>query len=211
MSSLKYLPYLALLLLSITLFNGCTLFGKSWSSAPTATLLQVQDDYRAAEEQAAATEWALHDLYFAPDHDIPQAYKVFCGEAANMEVKGKNLVTHAEGIHYRGEGYLVEPEVNSAKCPLPGAAPAVQTRPARLGNFYNVIDGQAWDIRDNWRAYQFDIRQICEALDRNFNPALIDALTPIFGKAAVDNASLIESLEQARHGIKLAGSQPPED
>ncbi|GFO57231.1 hypothetical protein GMSM_42380 [Geomonas sp. Red276] len=202
---------LAVLPLCGMLLGGCTLFGKSWGSAPTATLLQVQDDYRAAEEQAAATEWTLHDLYFAPEPDIPQAYEVFCREAANMEVEGKNLVTHAEGIRYRGEGYLVEPEVNSAKCPLPGATPGVETRPVRLGNFYNVIDDQAWEIKDNWRAYQFDIRQICDAIDHNNNPAIIDALTPIFGKAAVDNASLIESLEQARHGVKLAGSQPPED
>jgi outer membrane murein-binding lipoprotein Lpp len=195
--SRRYAP-LTLILTAVLLLAGCASVSKSERLVGTsATLQNVEDDYRQAQLQTAATEEALDAMLIAQDADLEQAFDSFTLNRNRMEQIGSRLIAHADGMFFRGTYYFVESGKTMDSCALPRAGKAAGQRSVDLGEDFAAVSEAGGEIKRAFRAFQLDIEQIHDYLDDNLTPSGLDTMEQIVRKAKVDSESLQESLQEA--------------
>lgn len=190
--------------LVMSLIAACAPFGRGGSSTATATLQEVQDDYHQAELQTEATEDALLELYLSPACDLKQAYKTFSEDVLRMQRDGEPLLKHADRMHFDGAAYLVESGQNRTACPLPGRREGGDQTTAELGDYFDAIADDAWEVKRAYREYEFDLDQIRKYLCMNLTPSTVDSLTFMVRKAQSDSANLSEALLRVQDSVDAA-------
>jgi hypothetical protein len=196
---------------------GCTTLGETTttSSPQTATLQGIQDDYYNAELQTQLTEDALDELSVSPTCDLRQAYNTFAENAERMGWSGKTLLRHADRLHYGGRSYIVESGQLPTACPLPGLRQPADQKAEQLGEYFDAIADNGWEVKRAYRELEFDLDQIKKHLCSNLRPVSIEDIDFLFRKAQVDAENLKYALELAQGAIdrakaakKLAAQQP---
>jgi len=210
---LASLPLAAALFLGGCLNLGCGCPPCDQSQFPpataSATLQNVQDDYARAEQQTEATADALTELSLSPTQDLPQAFATYCENWQKMQSTGDPLIRHADGLHFNGASYLVEPAPAIA-CPAPGQ-PRVTMQVNNLGDFFEPVAESSWEVKQAYRAYQADIDQFHDdRCGKPVTPALISGLRFFFLKSQIDSDRLVEALKEAQAVIYEAKSAKPQ-
>ena len=193
----------ALLLVATLALSGCAVLGRS-ETTTTATLQGLQDDYRQAVLQAAATTGALNELTVSDTADLDRAYRRFAEEATRMQEIGTRLLDHAQAMQARGASYLVESEKTATACVFPAGRRPEDRRTADLGGHFEEIARQGWEVKRAYRAYQFDLGQISRYLAHKVEPSAMNAITPILDKSRVDADSLKYALEKVQAALERA-------
>jgi len=198
----------SLFIATITLLTGCASSAER-KARMSSTLLNVEVDYREAQLRTAATEAALNELAVSADLDLRQSFDAYSFSVDRMEEIGKRLLAHADGMHSRGRDYFAAPP----QTPGPGAPkqtekPQEQRSAAPIENFDAIAEAGS-EIKRDFRAYQFDIKQIHDTLAGNLSPISIDAIAQFLRKAQVDGDSLQQNLTQALDELQRARSATP--
>ena len=186
-----------LLLAATFLLAGCASLGMGTTAPASASLQSVEDDYRQAQLQTAATEEALDGLAVASDLDLKRAFNFFSGNRDKMEQIGSRLVRHADGMFLRGTYYFVESGKSMEACAFPRSGKNDDQQSINLGEDFNPISEAGGEVKRAFRAFQLDIEQLHDYLANNLTPAGIDSMDLILRKAKVDSDSLQETLKQA--------------
>jgi hypothetical protein len=194
----------SLLVASTVQLVGCSASHRALAPDATTSFQTLKSDYQQAQEQVEITDDALNELLLSPIVDLGQAYRTFSLSADWMLRLGDRLVTHADGMYYRGEPYLVEAQKSAAACVYPPVPKGAATKPVKGIPNFNELADQSWEVKQAYRAYEFDVSQIQEALSGTLTPVRVDALAPIFQKAQVDGESLEESLKLATAAVERA-------
>jgi len=194
----------AIITAAALLLAGCASIGMGPATPPSATLQTVEDDYRQAQLQTAATQDALDELVVSADLDLRQSFDYFSTNLAMMEQIGKRLVAHADGMFYRGTYYFVESGKSLEACAFPRSGRTDDQRSIDLGENFYVISEAGGAIKRGFRAFQFDIEQIQSYLAGNLSPTGIDTLEQMLRKAKVDSDSLQGTLRQAQTALERA-------
>jgi hypothetical protein len=206
----RYVP-LALILVAVLLLAGCAGVSKSERLVGTsATLQNVEDDYRQAQLQAAATEEAMDAMLIAADLDLGQAFDTFTVHRNRMEQLGGRLVTHADGMFFRGTYYFVESGKTMESCALPRAGKAAGQRSVDLGENFDAVSEAGGGIKRAFRAFQLDLEQIHDYLSDNLTPSGLDTMEQIVRKARVDSESLQDLLQEALAVLGRARTSLPQ-
>jgi len=195
---------MATVLLAATLSTaGCTLF-RSGQSEKTASLLAVQGDLEYAQLQARETREAMDELAVAHERDLKRAYRAFSDLVGRMTTVGGRLVRHADGMHYRGDTYLVEPEKSATECQFPRLSETAGTRPLELGEAFEPVSRGSTLVKRALREFESDITRIRDHLSRFPNPKGVETMALFMRKAQVDGESLSYALEQALSAVQEA-------
>jgi hypothetical protein len=192
------------LLVAIFLLAGCAGLGKGFATYPSATLQSVADDYRQAELQSEATEESLEGLAIANYQDLRQAFNFFTVNRDQMEQAGSRLVTHADGMLFRGTYYFVESGKSLEACAIPRSTKSDDRRSIDLGEDFDAVSAAGGEVKRAFRAFQLDIGQIHGSLASSLTPVTVDALDQMLRKAKVDSDSLQYALSQALAALEHA-------
>jgi len=179
------------------------------SAGTSATLQTVADDYRQARLQTAATEEALDELVLAPNPDLPQAFEEFHDNFQRMEQIGKELLRHADGMHYRGTYYFVESPKTLESCPFPRSARYADQQSIDLGENFGLVSETGGGVKLAFRAYQFDIEQLDDYFGNHLTPAGLVTMAQILRKARVDGDNLQLMLSLALKALERAKATLP--
>ena len=196
-------------LLAAILLTSCASLNIGANAPPSATVQAVEDDYHQAQLQAAATQDALDGLVVAADLDLKQSFAYFTANLDLMEQIGKRLITHADGMFYRGTFYFVESGKSLESCTFPRSGKTDDQRSIDLGENFYVISGLGGEVKRSFRAFQFDIEQLQGHLKSNLTPAGIDTIEKLLRKAKVDSDSLQETLREAQTALERAKTAMP--
>jgi hypothetical protein len=198
------------------LLTGCASFGtgRTAGAGTSATLQNVQDDYQQALLQTAASEEALGGMTVAAEPDLKQTFGFFSTNRDKMEQIGSRLVTHADGMFFRGTYYFVESGKSLEACAFPRTARGVDQRSIDLGADFDAVSEAGGEVKRAYRAFQLDIEQIHDYLAANLTLSGVDSIELILRKAKVDGDSLQDSLRQALAALQhakttLAQGAPP--
>jgi len=194
----------ALFFSAALLLAGCASLGMRPAAPPGATIQTVEDDYRQAQLQVAATQDALDGMVVSADLDLRQSFDYFTSNLAMMEQIGKRLVAHADGMFYRGSYYFVESGKSLEACAFPRSGRTDNQRGVDLGESFYLVSESGGAVKRGFRAFQFDIEQIHDYLAGNLTPVGIDTLEQILRKAKVDSDSLEKTLRQAQTTLERA-------
>ena len=186
------------------LLTGCASLGVGRSAGASATLQGVEDDYRQAQLQTAATEDSLERLALSSDLDLKQSFDVFSGNRDKMEQIGTRLITHADGMFFRGTYYFVESGRSLEACALPRTGKSADGRIIDLGGDFDAISEAGGEIKRDFRAFQLDIEQIHDFLASQMTPAGVNGVGQILRKAKVDSDRLQETLKEALTALEHA-------
>jgi hypothetical protein len=211
-------PWLvSLFFVTALLLAGCTSFGSGRiaGAGTSATLQNVQDDYSQALLQTAASEEALDGMAVAAGPDLKQTFGFFSTNRDKMEQIGSRLVTHADGMFFRGTYYFVESGKSLEACAFPRTARGEDQQSIDLGADFDAVSEAGGEIKRAFRAFQLDIEQIHDYLANNLTLSGVDSIDQILRKAKVDGDSLQDSLRQALAALQHAkttlaqGAPPP--
>ena len=186
------------------LLAGCASVGLGRPTNPSATVQEVADDYHQAQLQTAATEEALVGLAISADRDMKQAFDFFSANLDMMEQIGKRLMTHADGMFFRGTFYFVESGKSLEACALPRSGKTDDQRSIDLGEDFNVISEAGGEIKRTYRAFQFDIEQLHDHFANNLTPIGLDVMEQLLAKAKVDSDTLQQTLRHALIALEHA-------
>ena len=200
----SFFPFAPLFLAAALLLSGCAAIGLNRSPGASATVQGVEDDYRQAQRQTAATEAALNGVAISADLDLKQSFDYFSANRELMEQIGMRLVTHADGMFYRGTFYFVESGKSLESCAFPRTGRTDDQRSIDLGEDFNAISETGGEVKRSFRAFQFDIEQIQAYLANNLTPSGVDTIDQMLRKAKVDSDSLRETLGQALAALEHA-------
>ena len=185
-------------------FAGCAGNRFKLRTTMTASLQTVQGDLELAQLQTRETEAALNELVLSPEADLRQGYEAFSESADKMTGIGARLLQHADGIHYRGRAYLVEPETSATECRYPRLSSNAGTRTVELGDEYDPIDQRTRQVKRAFRALDFDLSMIRDHLSAHLTPKGVETMTVMIKKAQVDVESLDYALQQALVAVQDA-------
>jgi hypothetical protein len=187
------------------LLGGCASIGLGRAKeAPSATVQEVAGDYQLAQLQTAATQEALDGLSISPTPDLKQAYDYFTANQEKMEQIGKRLITHSDGMFYRGTFYFVESGKSLEACAFPRTGRTDDLRSIDLGENFDAISLAGGGVKRAYRAFQSDIELIRCYLAYNLSPIGIDTIDQMLRKAKVDSDSLQSALRQALRAVEHA-------
>jgi len=200
-------PWLAsLLFATVLLLAGCASFGtgRTAGAGSSATLQNVEDDYRQALLQTAASEEALDGMAVAAEPDLKQTFAFFSTNRDKMEQVGSRLLTHADGMFFRGTYYFVESGKSLEACAFPRTARGEDQQSIDLGADFDAVSEAGGEVKRAFRAFQLDIEQIHDYLAANLTLNGVDSIEKILRKAKVDGDSLQDSLRQALAALQHA-------
>ena len=194
-------------LISIALVcGGCASTGAKKAATESATVQGITDDYRQARLQTQAVEEALAGLVVAPNPDLGQAFDFFTTNATMMEDIGRRLITHADGMFYRGTYYFVETGKSLEACAIPRVGRMDEQRSIDLGKDFDAVSETGGEVKRAYRAFQFDIKTVRDALGYNLTPAGLESVDLVLHKAQVDSDSLQAALDNALRALDRAKS-----
>jgi hypothetical protein len=191
-------------LATMLLLGGCASIGMGRAKEASATVQGVADDYQVAQLQTAATQEALDGLTISPDPDLKQAFDYFSANKEKMDQVGKRLITHSDGMFYRGTFYFVESGKSLEACAFPRTGRTDDQRSIDLGEDFDAISLAGGGVKRAYRAFQLDIELIYSYLSSNLTPVGIDTMDLMLRKAKVDSDSLQLALRQAFRAVDHA-------
>lgn len=183
---------------------GCAGGRFTFHAHNSASLQTVEADLENARLKAENTRKALEEMVFADPPDLGRAYRDFDEKATRMNLVGERLVRHADGMEYQGNSYLVEPEKSATECQYPRLSNTARTKPLELGGAFDPIAAAAISVRRAYRAYESDLSNIRSILSTYQTTKRIEIVDIFIKKAAVDEESLTEALEQAQALVQEA-------
>jgi hypothetical protein len=205
-TSHAFLGWLALTAFAISL-SGCATWWSGWREGKSASLQTVQDDLQYAQLKTRETRAALSDLAFADGADLPRAYRAFRDEANTMNGAGTRLVAHANGMHYKGNSYLVEAESAAGQCRYPRLSKSARMPRMELGDAFEPIAEQGEQVQRALRSFAFDIAAIDDYLSRNLSEGGVRDMEIFFRRSEVDGDNLSYALEQALDAVERAETE----
>lgn len=179
-------------------------FGKT--AQDTAALHSVRDDLEYAQLQVRETEEAMSELVVADQADLAKIYRAFSERVDRTKGVGARLVRHADGMHYKGEEYLVEEEKSVTECRYPRLSDSAGTMTLHLGEAFEPIAMKSDQVKRAYRAFEFDVTSIREILYGDQTLRAVRSMEVIFRKAQADGSNLEWSLEQTLLAVQNANA-----
>lgn len=206
---LTFLLVLNLLMLAVFALHGCARTTLRFHVNNTSSLQAMEGDLDFAKSQVEGTDEALDELKVSPREDLKTAYSAFSESVEKMEMAGRRLVRHADGMREVGGDYLVASEMSATECRFPRLSETAGTQPLQLGDAFRPIYESSKTLRHVFRAYYFDVSTIREQLSRNLTPNGIESVEMLFRKAKVDSESLSMALNETRAAVRDAKKAQP--
>ena len=186
---------------------GCASTGMERSTAATSTMKTVDSDIKALVVQLDITGASLQEVIKVGQPDVKGAFDIYAGNVKKMEAMEKNFSTHADEMKVRGKDYFAEWKKEGDAYQNPEIQALSDQRRMELGEIYGKIAENSLGVKDAFRTYLSDAKEVRTYLSNDLTSKGIDAIAPVSRKVVSDGDNLKYAIKNIQNAIETARSE----
>ncbi len=188
-------------------FSGCASTGIQRSNDAATTMQTMDDKIQLIVVQLDATGASLDELTKPGQSDVGKAYDLYTSNLSKIETMQKDFAGDADAMAARGQEYFAEWKKEGDQYKNPRIQALSDQRRIELGTIYGKIASNSIGVRDDFKAYVSNAREIQIYLSNDLTPKGIEAITPIAGKTVSNGAHLKNSIQDIQTAIQRASAE----
>lgn len=192
---------ITLFLGTITCLTGCATTGMERATKTTASMQEVEEDYKQAPVQIDATRATLEELVKPNQTDLKKAYEAYAENVSKMERLGKQLDKHTEKMNTRGNEYFTKWESSYTN---PEIMEQSERRRIEVREDYAKIAEASIGVKGALKSYLTDIMEIRKYLSNDLTPSGIESIRPVAQTAVNNGENLKETIKPVLTAINQA-------
>ncbi len=186
------------------LFVGCSSTGMERSKNTSMTMEAMDKDLKIVIAQLDITGASLEALMRPNQQEIKKTYDAFKENVSIMESKEKDFIKHAEAMKSRGKEYFAEWEKEGNEYKNPQIQALSEQRRDNLGAIYNEISVNSVGVKEAYRIYLSDIKELQIYLSNDLTSKGIESIATVSKKIVRDGDNLKYSLSKLQAAIDKA-------
>jgi len=195
------------LVVAVVGMAGCSSTGIERSEKATTTMQAVDNDITLVLTQLDATGASLDELTKPGQMDVKKAFVSCTDDIAKIEKMEKRFAVHADEMKARGKDYFDEWRKEGNNYKNPQVRELSEKRRAELGEIYDRIAEQSIGVKQPFKAYVSDVKDIQVYLSNDLTSKGVDAIAPISRKAVDDGSTLKSALRNLQTAIEQARAE----
>jgi hypothetical protein len=192
---------LAIAVISIT---GCSSTGIQRSEKATTTMQTTDNDIKLVSVQLDATGASLDELMKPGQSDIRKAFDLYTENVSKIEKMENKFSKHSEEMQSRGKDYFEEWQKDGNKYKNSQLQQLSEQRRIELEEIYGKIALNSVGVKDAFKAYVSDVKEIQKFLSNDLTPNGILAVAPISKKVNNDGDNLKTAIKNIQPSIDRA-------
>ena len=193
----------------ISIIN-CSTTGIQRSREATTTMTAMDDGIKLLVVQLDATGASLNELTKSDNSDVEKAFYLFKDNVLKIENMEKDFAKHADEMNARGKDYFEEWEKEGDNYKNPRIQALSDERRSELVGIYGDIATTSIGVRDQFKTYVSDLKEIEKYLSNDLTPKGIESIAPISDKVVHDGGKLksaIQDIQIAIQKVRIEMSQ----
>ncbi len=183
---------------------GCSSTGMERSEKTSTTMEDMDNDLKIVIAQLNITGSSLGALMRPNQQEIKKTFVAFSENVSQMENKEKDFIKHAEAMKNRGKEYFTEWEKEGNEYKNPQIQALSEQRRDELGTIYNEIAASSIGVKEAYRIYLSDIKELQIYLSNDLTSKGIEMIVPVSKKVVSDGENLKYSLIVLQRAIDKA-------
>jgi len=195
--------YIILVIAAMSII-GCSSTGMQRSEKARTTMQTMDNDIKMVVVQLDATGASLDDLMRAGQTDVKKAFDLFTENTSKMEKMQKDFNKHADEMQKRGIDYFEEWEKDGNEYKNPEIQSLSEQRRLELGEIYGRIAENSVGVKEAFKAYLSDCKEIQMYLSNDLTRKGIEAIVPISRQVVNDGDNLKYAIKNVQTAIDRA-------
>lgn len=189
---------LSALISGFIMIAGCQSTGMERSNETRVLLQTMDEDITSATLQLDATGNALNEILRPSQPNLKKALETLSNNADQVASTEARFARYADELTDRGTDYFEEWQKEGSEYDNPEAQKLSDQRRSILGEVYGRISVQSNTIKDSFKLYAKDVREIQEFLSNDLSTNGVTAIAPISRQVIREG----DSLKHAMHNIQ---------
>jgi hypothetical protein len=194
----------SILIIVTIIIGGCSSTGMERSEKTSTTMETMDKDIKIVIAQLDITGASLEALMRPNQQEIKKTYESFKENVSKMENKEKDFINHADEMKNRGKEYFSEWEKEGNEYKNPQIQALSDQRRDELGSIYNGVAESSVGVKEAYRIYLSDIREMQIYLSNDLTSKGIETIAPVARKIVSDGYNLKYALTNLQKAIDEA-------
>lgn len=190
----------SLLIVAAIGLAGCDSTGRERSKEATTTMQAMENNINQVALQLDATGASLDEVMRPGQSDVKKAFNSFTENISKIEKMEKDFAKHADEMQARGKDYFEEWQKEGDKYKSQQIQELSDQRRSELGEIYGRIAENSVGVREAFKKYVSDSKEIQNYLSNDLTSKGIEAIAAL-SKRVVDNG---ENLRNAIRDVQSA-------
>jgi hypothetical protein len=195
------------LIIAIMSIAGCSSTGIQRSEKATTTMETMDNDIKLVVVQLDATGASLDELTKPGQSDVKRAFASCTDNISKIEKMEQAFAIHADEMKARGAEYFEEWQKEGNKYKNPQIRELSEQRRIELGEIYGRIAETSIGVKQPFKAYVSDVKEIQIYLSNDLTSKGIEAIVPISRKAVDDGDKLKSAIKNLQTAIERARAE----
>jgi hypothetical protein len=139
--------------------------------------------------------------------DVKKAFNLYTDNISKIEKMEKDFAKHADEMKARGKDYFEEWQKEGNKYKNPQIQELSDQRRAELGEIYGRIAENSVGVRDAFKTYVSDAKEIQNYLSNDLTSKGIEAIAPISRKVVTNGEYLRNAIKNVQTAIERARAE----
>jgi hypothetical protein len=193
-----------MLILAAISTASCSTTGIQRSKEATTTMTTMESDIKLVLVQLDATGASLDELTKPDNSDVQKAFYLYKDNVLKIGNMEKDFAKHTDEMNARGKDYFKEWEKEGDNYKNPRIQELSDERRMELSGIYGDIATNSIGVKDNFKAYVSDLKEIQTYLSNDLTPKGIESIASISGKVVQDGDNLKSAIQDIQAAIKNA-------
>lgn len=183
---------------------GCSSTGMERSKEASTTMQTMDNDIKSVMSHLDVVGLSLEEMIKADQQEVKKAFDTYTENVSKMESLEKQFVKHADEMKSRGIEYFEEWQKDGNEYKNPRIQKLSEQRRNELGEIYGRIAENSIGVKEAFRAYVSDIKEIQIYLSNDLTSKGIEAIAPISRKVVRDGDQFSNSIKYLQTAIDRA-------
>lgn len=199
--------FLFTLIAGFIVIAGCQSSGMERSNETRTSLQTMDDDISSAILQLDATGTALGEILRPGQPDLKKALEAFSENVSEIVATEAKFSRHAKELTARGTDYFTEWQEEGAEYNNPRIQQLSDQRRAILGEVYGTIAERSIDVKDKFKTYVSDVKEIQIFLSNDLSANGVAAIAPTSRRVISHGDSLKKAMHDMQSFIQSARTE----
>jgi hypothetical protein len=196
-----------MLIVTVIGLVGCDSTGRQRSREATTTMQTMENDIKSVAVQLDATGASLDELMRPGQSDVKKAFNLYTDNVSKIEKMEKDFAKHADEMKARGKDYFEEWQKEGDKYKNPQIQELSDQRRIELGEIYGKIAENSIGVRDAFKAYVSDAKEIQNYLSNDLTSKGIEAIAATARKVVDNGENLRLAIKNVQTAIEKARAE----
>ncbi len=167
----------------------------------------MENDIKLVAVQLDATGASLDELMRPGQSDVKKAFSLFTDNVSKIEKMEREFAKHADEMKARGKDYFEEWQKEGNKYKNPQIQELGEQRRMELGETYGKIAENSIGVKDAFKAYVSDAKEIQNYLSNDLTSKGIEAIAAISRKVVNNGENLRLAIKNVQTAIENARAE----